>query len=333
MSARYLTLMMTAAITLQPMAAFAGDENLQDGDFDADRAAILAMAGDYVVSFDFQETVSLAEGYELKERYQTGGHEIVRVIEDQGDFISLQHILVVGGGEARMPVKHWRQDWQYEPSSVLTYVGGNTWSRVPVDPAEADGKWSQVVYQVDDAPRYGAVAAWEHAAGVSEWTPPSAWRPLPRRDAVTRDDYHAVDAVNRHVITPQGWVHEQDNTKLALDDGPRALVREIGVNTYTRDSDWPTEVGDSYWNETSAYWQGVRAKWSALEGSHAVFGLTVSGEPEAVYTPILELADQVRAGEIGVDAAIVEAEAVIDRFTTPAPKPLDERLASLDVTG
>ena len=40
----------------------------------------------------------------------------MRIIRDDGDVISLQHILVVKGvWDDAMPVKHCRQDWRYEP--------------------------------------------------------------------------------------------------------------------------------------------------------------------------------------------------------------------------
>ena len=159
------------------------------------------------------------EGYELKEPKLSGGFEVVLVVEDRGDFISLQHILV-GGGENGIPIKHWRQDWQYEPERVLVFVGGNAWEWRDVSPAKRAGRWSQTVYQVDDAPRYAAVGDWSYDDGIAEWTPPSEWRPLPRRDMTTRDDYHAIDAVNRHALTPTGWVHEQDNSKLILTGAP-----------------------------------------------------------------------------------------------------------------
>lgn len=136
--------------------------------FQADRDAILAMAGNYKVTFDFLETVPFVEGYEPNERYISGGHEVVRVIEDTGHFISLQHILVVGGPDQKFPVKHWRQDWSYEPAKVLTFIGGNAWALREVPASERAGTWSQTVYQVDDSPRYGAVAAWSHENGISE---------------------------------------------------------------------------------------------------------------------------------------------------------------------
>lgn len=293
--------------------------------FKRDRAAILAMAGNYDVTFDFTETVPFMQGYELKERKVSGGHEVVRVIEDRGDFISLQHILVAGK-EEKFAIKHWRQDWSYEPESVLVFVGGNAWKKREVSRARARGKWAQIVYQVDDSPRYGALAAWSHEEGVSEWQPPAEWRPLPRRDATTRDDYHAIDAVNRHAITPAGWVHEQDNSKLVLAGTPHVLVREVGVNTYVRSDEFDVPVAENYWAATNDYWAAVRAEWARLEAQNTAFGLTIQGEAEDLYTKLLELADEVKDGKRAAPAAAVEARRIIATYTTTEIGTLQERL-------
>lgn len=304
--------------------------------FEQDRQSILAMTGDYKVTFDFTETVSFVDGYELKAPKLSGGHESVRVVEDRGDFISLQHLLVVGPDESPFVVKHWRQDWKYEPARVLMFVGGNAWAWQDVPESERAGTWSQTVYQVDDAPRYGAVGAWTYEDGIAEWTPPQEWRPLPRRDMTTRDDYHAVDAVNRHVITPWGWVHEQDNSKLILDGDPRALVREVGINTYRAFDDYPVAAAEAYWAGTSDYWAGVRAEWTRIEAAHEQFAIKIKGETEALYNPLLALAQDVKAGEKELEPALAEARAVINSFVTPELGSLADRLrpsttlASLD---
>ena len=312
----------TAAIPAEPAAASASET----ARFERDRQSILAMAGDYKVSFDFTETVPLLAGYEPKAPKLSGGHESVRVIEDRGDFISLQHLLVVGPEEAPFVVKHWRQDWQYEPARVLVFIGGNAWEWRDVPASEREGAWSQTVYQVDDAPRYGAVARWTYEDGLAEWEPGEEWRPLPRRDMTTRDDYHAVDAVNRHVITPWGWVHEQDNTKLILSGAPTPLVREVGVNTYREFDAYSVETAEAYWAATADYWAGVRAEWNRIEAGNERFAITIKGETEDLYNPLLELADRVRDGEIERDAAVREARAVIRSFVTPDVGTLADRL-------
>ena len=296
--------------------------------FEMDRQAILAMTGDYAVTFDFTETVPFVESYELKPHKVSHTHEIVRVLKDTGTFISLQHILVGGSGDNTVIVKHWRQDWSYQPEKVLIFTGGNAWGWRTVDPEDRKEAWSQTVYQVDDAPRYGGEGVWEHKQNASAWTPGSEWRPLPRRDATTRDDYDAIDAVNRHTITSRGWVHEQDNTKLVLRDGePQLLVREVGVNTYVRADDFNVALAEAYWAKTADYWAGVRTIWDELEQNNSTFALTVQGEPHDVYAPILELARSVEAGEMDTKAAIKEARVVIKRLTTTKPEPLLSRLA------
>ena len=297
-----------------------------DSQSDQDRLSILSMTGDYKVTFDFTETVAFVDGYELKEPKLSGGYESVRVVEDRGDFISLQHILVVGPDEAPIVVKHWRQDWQYEPEEVLVFIGGNAWKSRAVSKTDRRGAWSQTVYQVEDAPRYGAVGRWTYEDGIAEWTPPNEWRPLPRRDMTTRDDYNAVDAVNRHVITPFGWVHEQDNSKLVLTGQPQALVREVGVNTYQKFSDYPVSVADEYWAATSDYWEGVRAEWAKIVAENEVFAITIQGETEDLYNPLLKLAKSVQDGKIESDAAIEEARGIISKYVTPDIGNLADRL-------
>lgn len=301
-------------------------EQVSPADFEQDRESILAMTGDYKVSFDFTETVSFVEGYELKDPKLSGGYESVRVVEDRGDFISLQHILVVGPDHAPIVVKHWRQDWQYEPARVLTFVGGNAWEWRNVPKTAQSGTWSQTVYQVDDAPRYGAIARWTYDDGIAEWAPASEWRPLPRRDMTTRNDYHAIDAVNRHVITPWGWVHEQDNSKLILTGAPKALVREVGVNTYRTDDSYPISAAETYWAATSDYWAGVRAEWTRIEDANERFAITIQGETEDLYNPLLSLANEVKNGEKDVDSALIEARTIINSFVTPELGTLAERL-------
>lgn len=299
--------------------------------FEQDRKAILAMAGDYYVTFDFRETVSLTPGYELKKPKVSGADEIVRLVEDRGDFISLQHILVMKMGGQPIVTKHWRQDWQYQPDSVLTFIGGNAWEKRPVSATERAGKWSQNVYQVEDSPRYGAVGAWTHDNGVSQWTPPAEMRPLPRRDQTTRKDYDAVLAVNRHTITPFGWVQEEENSKLVLrGDNHHVLVREVGVNSYKRVDPLPKD-GDNYWNATKDFWSHIRKDWDALEAK-GPFGLTVQGEPEPLYIPILTLADDIQAGKITTEAAVVEAKKVMAEFTTTNIGTLAQRIAKATTT-
>lgn len=276
--------------------------------YEADRQAILAMQGDYAVTFDFTETVPLAAGYTLKDPKLTGAREVVRVIADTGDFISLQHSLLVGDEDAPFVIKHWRQDWQYQPRQVLAYEGFQTWRVDAVSGAERAGAWSQTVYQVDDSPRYAAVGRWVHDNGVDTWQPPVSWRPLPRRDATTRDDYDVIAAVNRHTITPWGWTHEQDNSKLILRTTPhQELVREVGVNTYRKAELVGTFAVDEYWAATAQYWAKVRAAFTQLENTSTRFTIHDDAEGTQLYGPLLSLSQEIYFEAKTTDAAWAEA--------------------------
>lgn len=225
-----------------------------------DRQAILAMAGDYEVRFEFIENLALAPGYSAHEPHISGGHERVLVLEDSPERIVLQHLLVSSRGHV---VKHWRQDWEYQPARSWRYLGGYRWAQRNVAPEEAAGKWVQTVWQVDDSPRYAALGRWEHAHGISRWTSEETWRPLPRREHTTRDDYDVLIGTNRHTLTAAGWAHEQHNYKLDR-ASDRYLAHEVATNTYTRSNTTDLSAASAYWEKTNRFWAAVRAYWDEL---------------------------------------------------------------------
>ena len=243
-----------------------------------DHAAILAMQGEYRVSFDFEETVTLAAGYERHEPKTSGGFETVIVVENEPDHVVLQHILVAPNG---FVTKHWRQDWTFETTHRFEFVADQTWEVTEIPAAERPGTWTQCVYEVSDAPRYCGTGTWNHRYGVSTWTSDRSWRPLPRREYTKRTDYNALNVENRHTITPDGWTHEQDNTKVRR-DGRRTeatLVRESGFNDYRNIEGYDFSPAYDYWEKTSAYWAQVRDAWSRrlVAGDTLVLNTTVDG--------------------------------------------------------
>ena len=244
--------------------------------FEQDRRAILAMSGGYRTSFDFLETIGFTKKHEPAQPYQSWGTEFVYVVEDTGSFISLQHILVMyfqvnkGDTPAPMVMKHWRQDWQYEPESIVTFQGFNNWQKRKVDLKESGSNWSQSVYQVDDSPRYQAIGSWQHTGNYSSWHSGETWRPLPRREFSVRSDYQVLIGTNTHTITPNGWVQEEDNLKVKLEsvgsltEEAPIVAKEIGLARYERiiEHDW--SPGNDYWTKTGPFWENVRATWSEL---------------------------------------------------------------------
>ncbi|RJF91357.1 DUF6607 family protein [Sphingomonas cavernae] len=293
-------------------AALAQTEAVQDK-FAADRKAILGMAGTFHVNFDFRETVPWRADYTPIDPKVSGGFEVVRVIEDTGKVIKLQHILVISHDGEVFLVKHWRQDWTYEPASVLEYRGKGSWALKALTDGERRGAWSQTVWQTDDSPRYGGVGRWTLDFGAPRWTSAESWRPLARRDAVRKPVYDRYLGVNRHALTPDGWVHTQDNMKLAAADGTlSAVVQETVINSYDTDTGFQIAKADEYWAKTKGYWAAVRSAWDAAIAKGN--GVTVSEEPEngSVTGPkLMGLADDLAKGKKAEAAAIAEAQAVI----------------------
>lgn len=288
--------------------------------FEQERQAILAQTGNYHVRFDMRETVALTPGYEPLDNKRSGGYEIVRVIEDTGEHIVLQQILVMEHEGQTHVIKHWRQDWTYEPETVLTYAGPDHWAVTPVSEADRAGAWSQTVWQTDDSPRYGGVGRWSFDNGYAQWTSDATTRPLARRDAVRGPVYDRYVGTNRHTLTPTGWVHLQDNVKLGESQGDAgdliAYVHEDVVNTYNHSGDFDPAPGDTYWAATSEYWAAVRQAWD--DAIAAGNGITLEEEPQygAVTGPMLMgLADQIQAGEITTEAAIAQGRQAIAEAT------------------
>ena len=273
----------------RPVAGCAAGEN----PFDCDRRAILAMLGGYEVQFKFDETVVLKEGYKRRDPKRSMGFEFVILVEDTGNRISLQHILVMGGGTVS---KHWRQDWIYEAPTRWVYTGNQRVEPRKRDADEIPGTWTQLVYEVNDAPRYSGNGKWNHKYGASTWTSERNWRPLPRREYTKRSDYQIINTENRHTITPQGWAHEQDSTKvIRTEDGKNVpLVREFGFNEYRRIEGYDFEPARAYWKDTSEFWKKVRARWDKELASNGSITLAVVPGDETFNMAMLDLADEYR---------------------------------------
>ena len=278
------------------------------GAFERDRRAILAMAGPYRVSFDFLEVVRFDPALKPDAPYQSWGTEYVFVGEDRGDFIALQHILVtrvrLKDGKISEPavVRHWRQEWRYQPETLLAYEGANTWARRPVPPEQRRGSWTQSVLQVDDSPRYAARGRWEHGDSFSTWISDETWRPLPRREFSVRKDYQALAGTNRHTITPGGWVQEENNLKLALSGAGRPrvklpyLAREYGVARYERIRDYDFSAGERYFERTEPFWAEVRAAWRGIEQRDGRFTLRAQADQGQLFRPFFEYAGKLAGG-------------------------------------
>ena len=242
------------------------------------RQAILKMAGEYKVNFRFEELYSLKSNYEVKASDLSEGHETVIVLENTPNKVSLQHILV-GDGHV---VKHWRQDWEYQPKQMWSYAGNYTWQKQALKPEDAQGQWLQTVWQVDDSPRYAALGRWSKDNGVTAWTSAETYRPLPRREHTTRNDYDVIIGINRQALTANGWVHEQDNVKFDSKTNT-VLARELGVNQYNVVKDFDFKPAYAYWEKNKNYWSEVRGNWQQAFDQNPILALKFTGKDEKAH--------------------------------------------------
>lgn len=285
--------------------------------FEQDRADILAMAGNYQVRFDMQESTRWDASYTPLDRKISGGNEVVRVIEDTGRKIVLQHMLVIEQDGETFVIKHWRQDWEYEPARVLVYSDRNQWIWEDVPERMRSGRWAQTVWQVDDSPRYGGWGQFEVQGGIRRWRSNWTWRPLARRDAVRNPIYDRYLAINRQQISPDGWIHWQDNTKVGLTDGALVpIVQEYVLNSYTRSDGFAFTAADTYWAATQEYWTAVRGEWARVADENGGIGIQEVAETGTVISArLMELADEIQAGTTQTPTAIAEARRLIADHT------------------
>jgi hypothetical protein len=174
----------------------------------------------------------------------------------------------------------------------------------------------QSVFQVDDSPRYSGRGRWEHGDSFSSWISDDTWRPLPRREWSVRTDYQVLTGTNRHTITATGWVQEENNLKLALDERnrPRAslpvLAREYGVARYERIRDYDFAAGEDYFTKTEPFWAEVRAAWRQLQDERGRLVLTAPVDKGQLFLPFSRYAQALAEGKPFERA---EARAFVDQ--------------------
>ncbi|MEH6416664.1 DUF6607 family protein [Pseudomonas sp. CGJS7] len=308
--------LLAICLSFSPLALAQSAPAAQAPSIERDRASILAMQGEYIVDFAFDETVLLKPGYERAPAMRSGGNETVIVVEDTPTKLVLQHILV--DGKSGHVTKHWRQDWTFEAPQRFEFSADQTW-HVRKIPAELNrGAWTQCVFEVSDAPRYCGTGRWDYHNNVATWTSDSSWRPLPRREYTKRSDYNAVAAINRHTITPNGWTHEQFNTKVLRkpDGSQEELAREFGFNDYQKTKDVDFKPAYKYWEATQGYWAKVRAHWDRYLGRAPGVLLKTKVDGMAMIIPLFEQAGKLEKGQKVADKDI---DAVFAKWVTAAP--------------
>ncbi|WP_296247178.1 DUF6607 family protein [uncultured Stenotrophomonas sp.] len=261
-----------------------------------DHDSILKMQGEYTVDFAFDETVLLKPGYERASAMRSGGDEVVIVVEDTPQRIVLQHLLV--DTKSGHVTKHWRQDWVYEAPQRFEFTADQTWTVRAIPEALNKGAWTQCVYEVSDAPRYCGTGRWSYNNNVPTWTSDLSWRPLPRREYTKRSDYNALAVVNQHTLTPNGWTHEQFNTKVQRNaDGSQVeIAREFGFNDYIKTTEVDFTPARTYWTATAPFWAQVRQRWDGFLGKAPGVHLKTKLDGMAMIMPLFQQAEEIQGG-------------------------------------
>ena len=269
-----------------------------------DIEAIKEMCGCFEIDFKFSETFQYSNdsNYSKSKNYNAKALEYAKLIKDEKDHISIQHLLVMGD----YIIKHWRQDWVFQNKDLLKYDGNNNWKYISKTKQDVKGQWTQKVFQVDDSPRYEGSATWVHADGKSYWEN-SSYAPLPRREYTKRNDYNIMIRGNRHEITKDGWVHDQDNFKVVKDsesDSEVIIASEKGINTYTRVDESNCKEAIKWWDENNEKWLLVLEKWNSIYSKKDDISLRQSVENKPLFSFLFD-ENVVKRDEIGL---------IIDRF-------------------
>lgn len=216
------------------------------------------LCGCFDVTFKYAETFSPNKSYKFHDRESLRGIELVLPVEVSDKKFVLQHLLLV---DSDMVIKHWREDWIYEAPELFVFQGNKQWTKQTLLLQDYKNKWTQSVWEVDDAPRYQGIGEWISNKDKTYWES-IADAPLPRREYTVRNDYNILKRDNRIVVIGDSWRHEQDNQKIRRTAGNDTLIaEEKGINTYNRIADSKCEKAKEWWQKNGAFWNQVRAEW------------------------------------------------------------------------
>ena len=257
----------------------------QNSKQELDKKAIKGMCGCYEVGFNFAETFVFSKDstYKPSKVKYASALEFAQLVEETDDKVVIQHLLIVGGKDNPMIIKHWRQDWIYENQDLYMFNADNKWDFMKLSKDNVKGQWTQKVFQVDDSPRYEGSSSWVHVDGQTYWENTTD-APLPRREYTKRSDYNVTVRTNRHEITKEGWVHDQDNSKVLREDGTDVLLaREKGYNTYNRVDDSKCDAAIKWWQENKDYWANVRSAWDEIYSKNKDLELAAKVDGKRLY--------------------------------------------------
>ncbi len=132
-----------------------------------------------------------------------------------------------------------------------------------------------------------------------------------------RDDYHVLIGTNRHTISPTGWVQEEENLKVVLDEEGNkidVLARENGLARYERIVNYDWGASDEYWQRTAPFWAVVREAWDDIFADHDRFILEKSADGTQLFVAMFELADRTTENDFDPGTARKQVEDTLENF-------------------
>ena len=116
---------------------------------------------------------------------------------------------------------------------------------------------------------------------------------MPRREFSKRSDYNVLDRRNRHIITADGWLHEQDNRKLIVNaQGVTEIAQEKGMDTYRKVDASRCAGARAEWNKTKNVWHVIQDMWAHVEADHPVLKLKGTVDGKTLWERLFALADE-----------------------------------------
>lgn len=280
--------------------------------FSAGKENIEKLCGCFEVVFKYAETFSPDSAYKFPPRHEnTTALELALPIEISNKKISIQHLLVI---DDNYIVKHWREDWVYEPSSIWKFQGNNLWTKENLTIEKIKGKWMQTVWEVSDAPRYQGVSVWATIDEKTFWQNTTD-APLPRREYTTRSDYTILRRSNKVVVNESGWIHEQDNQKILRKNGiDKLIAEEKGINNYNRVNDKNCDAAKIWWEKNSDYWKKVSVAWEKYTASHLSIRLKEKVDGRVLHQYLNEMAGEFAAKKIKLSEIDESINRAIEKF-------------------
>lgn len=275
---------------------------------DEDRAQLLNLSGCFLTDYNFAEKERLHESYseadfqKNSKRYDASAIEWIELVEDTGDRLLFQRIMIIDQGQPEPYVfKHHSEQWIYEPQFFYEYLGSGSYVPRELSQEDRKGVWRRSVNSLDDGPRYHCIARWQKSEkrnSKSTWTCEN-YSPIPGREFrdMKRNDYQGLQRKTQIQSSNWGWKELQWNKKVREDASAFIpFVSELGNTTYAKIDDKLCAPAKAFWNKRKDFWKIARKVWSeVLDGkSHYASHSKLNNTPR--YTAINLVAEDFSPG-------------------------------------